>query len=125
HIGPIDSALPKKRILSAQDPVEAARKQVAGRDRCKLSLAIKKSPGLPAGRAESFPVMGNFRLRATSYLNHPAEREIPRVDFASSLGPRTFIVAASCASDVGALAASRSNSSGVRYPNAECSRWRL
>src|SRR5437762_4196794 len=70
HIGPIDSALPKKRILSAQDPVEAARKQVAGRDRCKLSLAIKKSPGLPAGRAESFPVMGNFRLRATSYLNH-------------------------------------------------------
>ena len=36
------------------------------RDRRKLSLAIKKSPGLPAGRAESFPVMGELCLRATS-----------------------------------------------------------
>jgi hypothetical protein len=58
--------------------IGSCKKKVAGEGSCKLSLAIKKSPGLPAGRAEirartrnrGFPVMGNFRLRATSFLIH-------------------------------------------------------
>jgi len=52
----IDSAMPQKRILSVSVWLVAAGTEWRGRDRRKLSLAIKKSPGLPAGRAESFPV---------------------------------------------------------------------
>ena len=53
----IDSAMPEKRILGASVWfVAVAEKEWRGRDRRKFSRTRKKSPGLPAGRAESFPV---------------------------------------------------------------------
>jgi hypothetical protein len=52
-----DSAMPEKRILGASVWfVAVAEKEWRRRDRRKFSRTIKKSPGLPAGRAESFPV---------------------------------------------------------------------
>ncbi len=53
----IDSAMPEKRILGASVLfVAVAEKEWWRRDRRKFSRTRKKSPGLPAGRAESFPV---------------------------------------------------------------------
>ena len=120
--------MPYKRILSAQYDVEL--QEVGGGEVIVANspLAIQKSPGLPAGRAESFPVMGNFRLRATSF---PTHRGMIRACHGAAAGMRAgeknFITAASGfpPGNAGAAAASLSNSSGVQYPNAECSRKRL
>src|SRR5437879_10827294 len=63
----IDSAMPQKRILGASVCFGAvAEKEWRGRDRRKFSRTRKKSPGLPAGRAEGFPVQGELCLRGTS-----------------------------------------------------------
>jgi hypothetical protein len=52
----IDSAMPQKRILGASVWLfGVAEKEWRGRDRRKFSLA-RDYPGLPAGRAENFPV---------------------------------------------------------------------
>src|SRR2546426_874199 len=60
-----DSAMPSKRIRGASVLLFAtADQEWRRRDRRKFSLAIE-DPGLPAGRAESFPVKGELCLRAT------------------------------------------------------------
>src|ERR1019366_1085135 len=66
HIGPIDSAMPSKTHTGR--PVSffaTAAREWRRRDRRKLS-STSKHPGLPAGRAESFPVSGELCLRATT-----------------------------------------------------------
>src|ERR1039458_2169230 len=49
---------------------EAAAAEWRRRDRRKLS-STSKHPGLPAGRAESFPVSGELCLRATTTAAAP------------------------------------------------------
>jgi hypothetical protein len=53
HIGPIDSAMPEKRERSASVLCAESEKEWRRRDRRKPSLAMKKSPGLPAVRRVS------------------------------------------------------------------------
>jgi len=98
------------------------------RHRRKLSFTMKKYPPcLPARVGGEFPGKGELCLRATlsdwtsgrgdgAYLIH----------LSSTLGVNIFIVAATgLPAEAAATAASCSNSSGVRYPNAEWSRCRL
>ena len=71
HIGPIDSAMPSKTHTGR--PVSffaSAAREWRRRDRRKLS-STSKHPGLPAGRAESFPVSGELCLRASATAAAP------------------------------------------------------
>src|SRR5437016_7196834 len=67
---------------------------------------MRKSPGLPAGRAEGFPVKGELCLRATSLLIDHGDETIvaglrsigsvdPLRDFCDSVGVKYFMTAAS------------------------------
>lgn len=96
------------------------------RHRRKLSFTMKKYPrAYRPGSAESFPVRANFAF--VPLLIGLRERKWAYgIHFPSTLGVNIFIVAATgLPSEAAATAASCSNSSGVRYPNAECSRCRL
>src|SRR2546429_4248189 len=77
HIGPIDSALPKKRILSAQDPVEAARKQVAAGARFKTPLTNKKTTRRTGRSGASVPRIRPLRLVAHLFFDHPPGTVLP------------------------------------------------
>src|SRR5258708_38912769 len=69
HIGPIDCAMPSKRILGAQYQLCGA----AGSKWREGMVANSPWRWIPrayrSGRAESFPVAGELCLRATSVAN--------------------------------------------------------
>ena len=56
--------MPRKRMLGASALFVAAGREGREMDRRKFSLA-REYPGLPVGRAESFPVQAELCLRAT------------------------------------------------------------
>lgn len=96
HIGRIDSAFLKKRILMSSGWPGLANGVRRRSNRRKLARA-RQDPGRPAGRAVSFPVMGAFRLHAPpqpgysygySWDGLPATRR-PQ-SFASLLLPELF-----------------------------------
>jgi hypothetical protein len=77
HIGPIDPAMPEKRERSASVLCAVSEKEWRRRDRRKPSLAMKTSPGLPAGRAEGFPVEGELCFHATPFGPRSSDGLLP------------------------------------------------
>jgi hypothetical protein len=128
HIGPIDSA--------------NASKTHTERSVCSC-VAVRRSGGEgmvanPPWRLRNHPAYGascgafpGYGQLSTSrhFLSDTIADSMSRHGPASAMrgGEKNFMTAASGVppDDDGAAAASRSNSSGVRYPNAECSRRRL
>ena len=132
----IDSAMPQKTHTgrAPYSSLIGTGAEVAEKDRSQILLDDENTPGLPGRSCGEFPGIG----RTWPSRHFPVENygEQIGVSFGGadgevimplpfSGGVKYFMVAASGAGLDSAAAASRSNSSGVRYPSAECSRSRL